>query len=77
MKKMILDYLNYEIDEDGNVYNTTTKTYLKGSVGENGYKYYRLSKNNTKTPHLRGFLLPVDGFSCKVEVESTSPKGDF
>ena len=48
MKKMILDYLNYEIDEDGNVYNTTTKTYLKGSVGENGYKYYRLSKNNTK-----------------------------
>jgi hypothetical protein len=48
MKKMILDYLNYEIDENGNVYNTITKTYLKGSIGENGYKYYRLSKNNIK-----------------------------
>ena len=48
MKKIISDYLNYEIDENGNVYNTITKTYLKGSIGENGYKYYRLSKNNIK-----------------------------
>lgn len=48
MKKKIIDYLNYEIDENGNVYNESTKNWLKGSVGENGYKYYRLSKNNCK-----------------------------
>ena len=48
MKKQILNYENYEIDEDGNVYNVFSKKFLKGSVGENGYKYYRLSKNNHK-----------------------------
>lgn len=25
--------------------------YLKGSIGEHGYKYYRLSKNNKKQIH--------------------------
>lgn len=44
----IKNYNNYMIDENGNVYNNTTKKYLKGSIGENGYKYYRLSKNNKK-----------------------------
>ena len=48
MRKEILDYLNYEIDENGNVYNKITNNQLKGSIGENGYKYYRLSKNNHK-----------------------------
>ena len=48
MKKQILNYENYEIDEDGNVYNVFSKKFLKGSIGENGYKYYRLSKNNYK-----------------------------
>ena len=48
MKKQIKDYLNYTIDEYGNVYNELTKNMLKGSIGENGYKYYRLSKDNRK-----------------------------
>ena len=44
--KKIDNYNNYMIDENGNVYNTLTKKFLKGSIGENGYRYYRLSKNN-------------------------------
>ena len=48
MKKQIKDYLNYYIDECGNVYNDFSKNMLKGSIGENGYKYYRLSKDNHK-----------------------------
>lgn len=48
MKKQIKDYLNYYVDENGNVYNNSTQSMLKGSIGENGYKYYRLSKNNSK-----------------------------
>ena len=47
--KKINSYDNYLIDENGNVFNTLTKKYLKGSIGEHGYKYYRLSKNNKKT----------------------------
>lgn len=46
--KKIKNYENYFIDEQGNIYNSKTKKYLKGSIGENGYKYYRLSKNNQK-----------------------------
>lgn len=48
MQKQINNYVNYLIDEDGNIFNTNTKQFLKGSVGENGYKYYRLSKDNKK-----------------------------
>lgn len=48
MRKQIKDYLNYYIDEYGNVYNDLSGNILKGSIGENGYKYYRLSKNNKK-----------------------------
>ena len=47
--KNIKDYKNYMIDEDGNVLNLNTNKYLKGSIGENGYKYYRLSKDGKKT----------------------------
>lgn len=46
--KKINNYDNYFIDEDGNIYNSITKTYLKGSISEGGYKYYRLSKNSKK-----------------------------
>lgn len=46
--KQINNYDNYYINEDGKVYNSNTKKYLKGSIGENGYLYYRLSKNNKK-----------------------------
>ena len=48
MKKQILNYENYEIDENGNIYNVCSKKFLKGSIGENDYRYYRLSKNNHK-----------------------------
>ena len=46
--KQINNYDNYMIDENGNVFNILTNQYLRGSIGENGYKYYRLSKNNKK-----------------------------
>ena len=36
------------INENGEVFNNDTQQYLKGSIGENGYKYYRLSKNGHK-----------------------------
>lgn len=48
MKKPILNYENYQIDEDGNIFNTSSQKFLKGSIGENGYKYYRLSKDGRK-----------------------------
>lgn len=48
MKKQIKDYENYFIYDNGDVLNTTTNKILKGSIGTNGYKYYRLSKNSTK-----------------------------
>ena len=48
MKKEITNYENYLIYDDGNVFNTNTNKMLSGSIGENGYKYYRLSKNNVK-----------------------------
>lgn len=48
MKKQILNYENYYIDENGNVFNVNTNKFLSGSIGENGYKYYRLSNNNCK-----------------------------
>lgn len=48
MKKEILNYENYLIYDDGNVFNKNTNKMLSGSIGENGYKYYRLSKNGKK-----------------------------
>lgn len=47
MRKKINDY-NYYIYDNGDVLNITTNKILKGSIGEHGYKYYRLSKNNNK-----------------------------
>lgn len=47
-KKQIKNYEHYLIYENGDVFNTLTQKFLKGSIGENGYKYFRLSKNNTK-----------------------------
>ena len=46
MRKQIKNYDNYYIYDTGDVLNITTNKILKGSIGENGYKYYRLSKNN-------------------------------
>lgn len=48
MTKQIQEFDNYLIDEDGNVFNQQTNKVLKGSIGENGYRYYRLSKNGKK-----------------------------
>lgn len=48
MFKHIQNYENYLIYDDGRVFNTTTQKFLKGSIGENGYLYYRLSKNGHK-----------------------------
>lgn len=48
MRKQINDYENYFIYDNGDVLNTLTNKILKGSIGEHGYKYYRLSKNNKK-----------------------------
>ena len=48
MKQLIKGYDNYWIYDTGEVYNSNTKQFLKGSIGEHGYRYYRLSKNNKK-----------------------------
>ena len=48
MRKKIPNYDNYFIYDNGDVLNISTNKILKGSIGENGYKYYRLSKNNNK-----------------------------
>lgn len=48
MNKPIKDYENYLIYDNGDVLNTITNKILRGSIGDNGYKYYRLSKNGTK-----------------------------
>lgn len=47
-KCFIKDYENYLVDIEGNVYNINTNKLLKGSIGEHGYKYYRLSKDGKK-----------------------------
>ena len=48
MKTLINGYKNYYIYDNGDVFNTKTGKILKGSIGEHGYKYYRLSQNNQK-----------------------------
>lgn len=48
MRKKIKDYDNYYIYDNGDVLNINTNKILKGSIGEHGYKYYRLSRNNQK-----------------------------
>ena len=48
MRKKINGYDNYYIYDNGDILNTTTNKILKGSIGEHGYKYYRLSKDNQK-----------------------------
>ena len=47
-KEKIKNYDNYYIYENGDVKNINTNKKLKGSISENGYRYYRLSKNNEK-----------------------------
>lgn len=48
MRKKIKNYDNYYIYDNGDVFNVNSNKMLNGSIGENGYKYYRLSKNNKK-----------------------------
>ena len=48
MKKIIKNYSNYQIYSDGRVFNIKNNKFLKGSIGANGYLYYRLSKDNIK-----------------------------
>ncbi|MCI7206199.1 MAG: HNH endonuclease [Clostridium sp.] len=48
MRKRIPNYEDYFIYDNGDVLNTKTNKMLKGSIGEHGYRYYRLSKNNVK-----------------------------
>lgn len=48
MKKSITNYEQYLIYDTGDVLNTKTGKMLDGAISENGYRYYRLSKNNIK-----------------------------
>lgn len=48
MKKLIQDYNNYYIYDNGDVENVTTGKILSGSISAHGYKYYRLSKDGIK-----------------------------
>ena len=41
MRKKIKNYDNYYIYDNGDVFNIKTKKMLDGSIGKNGYKYYR------------------------------------
>lgn len=49
MRKKIDGYDKYYIYDNGDVLNIETQKVLKGSIGQHGYKYYRLSQNNKKT----------------------------
>lgn len=48
MKKQIKDYPNYYIYDNGDILNINTNKILEGSIGENGYRYFRLSQNGKK-----------------------------
>lgn len=48
MKKIIISFPNYEIYSNGDVINITTNKKLSGSIGEHGYKYYRLTSEGKK-----------------------------
>ena len=48
MRKLIPNYENYYIYDNGDVLNITAGKILRGSISEHGYKYYRLSKNGFK-----------------------------
>lgn len=48
MKTQIKNYKKYNIYDNGDVENIETNKILKGSISENGYKYYRLSKDGLK-----------------------------
>lgn len=48
MRKEIPNYPNYYICDNGDVISKRTNKVLKGSIGENSYKYYRLSKDGVK-----------------------------
>lgn len=48
MKKQIKDFPNYYIYDDGTVINITNGKVLNGSIGENGYKYFRLANQGRK-----------------------------
>ena len=50
MKRILLNgrESNYVITEDGKVFNTSTNKELKGSITENGYRYFRLSQFGEK-----------------------------
>lgn len=61
MKKIITGYENYEIYDNGDVFNTTTQKMLKGSISEHGYRYYRLSKDGVKN-HLYAHRLVAQHF---------------
>ena len=45
---MLLKYKNYEVTEDGNVYNKKYKRFLKPSKSKNGYLYITIFNVETK-----------------------------
>lgn len=50
MKRILLNGIesNYGITEEGRVFNLDTNKELKGSITENGYRYFRLSQKGNK-----------------------------
>ena len=66
MRKKIKDYENYFIYDNGDVFNSITNKILKGTIGEHGYKYYRLSKNGMKKMFLAHRLV-AEAFLDNIE----------
>jgi hypothetical protein len=67
MKRIILDEKesNYIITKEGKVFNTKTNKELKGSITENGYRYFRLSNCGKKYRYyahrlVAEYFLPVE-----------------
>lgn len=65
MRKLIFGYSNYYVEDNGDVFNSITNKILKGSISENGYKYYRLSKDGKKKMFYAHRLV-AEAFSLKI-----------
>lgn len=65
-KKPIKDYPNYSVFDDGRILNESTGKFLQGTIRENGYKVFRLSKDGIKKGFF-GHRLVAEAFIPNLE----------